>query len=50
MSSDGSRAHIEVRGAHLPERARLWRDIKLALEQLDGVDWAEVDAVVGAEW
>ena len=47
MSADGRRAHIEVRGAHRPERAALVRDVKHALEGLSGVDWAEVDVVVG---
>jgi cation-transporting ATPase I len=47
VSTDGRRAHIEVRGAHRPERAKLVRDVRHALEKLDGVDWAEVDAVVG---
>ena len=32
---------------HRPERAALVRDVKAALGVLDGVDWAEVDAVVG---
>ncbi len=30
-----------------PERAPLVRDVKAGLEVLEGVDWAEVDAVVG---
>ena len=47
VSSDGGRAHIEVRGAHRPERAALVHDVREALERLEGVDWAEVDAVVG---
>ncbi len=47
VSRDGRRAHIEVRGAHRPERAALVRDVKAALERLDGVDWVEVDAVAG---
>jgi cation-transporting ATPase I len=47
VSADGRRAHIEVRGAHRPERAGLVGDVKHALEGLSGVDWAEVDVVVG---
>ena len=47
LSDDGGRAHIEVRGAHRPERAALVRDLRSALERLEGVDWADVDAVVG---
>jgi cation-transporting P-type ATPase I len=47
VSSDGRRAHIEVRGANLPNRAALVRDVERALTRLDGVDWAEVDAIVG---
>ena len=47
VSSDGRRAHIEVRGAHRPERSRLVSEVKAALNRLAGVDWAEVDAVVG---
>ncbi|MFN8105127.1 MAG: cation-translocating P-type ATPase [Acidimicrobiia bacterium] len=42
-----NRAHIEVRGAQDPARARMLADLKAALSRLDGVDWAEVDAVVG---
>ena len=47
VSSDGRHAHIEVRGAHHPERAGLVRDVKAALERLDGVEWAEIDTIVG---
>jgi cation-transporting ATPase I len=47
VSSDGSRAHIEVRGAERPERSALTRDVKAALEILAGVDWAEVDVAIG---
>ncbi len=47
VSADGRRAHIEVRGAHLPERGGLVRDVQRAVEELAGVDWAEVDVVVG---
>ncbi|MET0910244.1 MAG: heavy metal translocating P-type ATPase, partial [Ilumatobacteraceae bacterium] len=44
--SDG-RAHIEVKGTHGPEHRALAADVKEAIERLDGVHWAEVDAVVG---
>lgn len=47
VASNDGRAHIEVKGVHHPARARLAADLKTALEDLDGVDWAEVDAVVG---
>ena len=47
VSVDGRRAHVEVRGAHRPERAGLVRDVKVALEHLDGVDWVEINAIVG---
>src|SRR5450755_110224 len=47
VSADGHRLHIEVRGAHRPDRARLVSEVKRTLAKLDGVDWAEVDAVVG---
>lgn len=47
VSADGRRAHIEVKGAHRPERAPLVADIRTELERLEGVDWADVDAVVG---
>jgi cation-transporting ATPase I len=45
-AADG-RAHIEVKGAHRPEHAALAADLREAVEALDGVHWAEVDAVVG---
>ena len=47
ISADGRHAHIEVRGAHRLGRAELVHDVKVALEALHGVDWAEVDTVVG---
>ncbi len=47
VSADGGRAHIEVRGVHRTERAALVADVKVALMRLEGVDWAEVDAIVG---
>ena len=43
VSEDGH-AHIEVRGA---DRGALAADAKAAIEALEGVHWAEVDAVVG---
>ncbi len=46
MSGDGH-AHIEMRGADRPEHAALAADAKAAIERLDGVEWAEVDAIVG---
>ena len=45
--SDDGHAHIEMRGADRPEHAALATDAKVAIERLDGVEWAEVDAVVG---
>ncbi|MFN8036379.1 MAG: cation-translocating P-type ATPase [Acidimicrobiia bacterium] len=42
-----NRAHIEVRGIHRPERERMRRAVKAELQRLEGVQWAEVDAVVG---
>ena len=45
--SDDGHAHIEMRGADRPEHAALAADAKAAIERLDGVEWAEVDAVVG---
>lgn len=41
------RAHIEVRGAIDPDRHELRPSVKAALERLEGVRWAEVDAIVG---
>jgi len=43
----GGRAHIEVRGIDDPARSAMAADLKEALERLEAVDWAEVDAVVG---
>ena len=43
----GNRAHIEVRGYHQAGRGALHLDVKGALEKLHGVDWAEVDGVLG---
>jgi cation-transporting ATPase I len=41
------RAHIEVRGAHLQERERFVAHVEGALAELEGVHWAEVNAVLG---
>ncbi|MHB1876229.1 MAG: heavy-metal-associated domain-containing protein, partial [Streptosporangiaceae bacterium] len=41
------RAHIEVRGIHRPENAHVARRVEAELARLDGVDWAEVNAVAG---
>jgi cation-transporting P-type ATPase I len=41
------RAHIEVKGAHLPGNADFARRVEDELARLGGVDWAEVNAVVG---
>jgi cation-transporting ATPase I len=41
------RAHIEVKGISRPENAGLTRQLEDKLAQLDGVDWAEVNAVTG---
>lgn len=45
--SGRGKAHIEVRGVHLPGRGALARDIEQALEGLKGVQWAQVNAVAG---
>ena len=46
VSSSG-RASIEVRAADRPEHAALTADAKVAIERLEGVHWAEVDALLG---
>src|SRR5450759_931210 len=46
VSRDGH-AHIEVRGVHGPAWSALLSEVRWALERLEGVDWAEVDAIVG---
>lgn len=43
----GNRAHIEVRGVQDTERSAMVEDLRSALTAIDGVDWAEVDAIVG---
>ena len=44
---EGGRAHIELRGAHRPDGHILAAAAKTALEAIDGVEWAEVDGIVG---
>src|SRR5262245_30780677 len=46
-ASPEGRAHIEVRGIEAPARGSLRAEVKAAIERLDGVDWAEVNAVIG---
>jgi cation-transporting ATPase I len=41
------RAHIEVRAAHRPGTEDYARRVEEALHQIDGVRWAEVNAVLG---
>ncbi len=41
------RAHIEVRGVHEPERAVMARMLEKTLRNVEGVDWAEVNGVLG---
>ncbi|MGZ4590016.1 MAG: HAD-IC family P-type ATPase [Actinomycetes bacterium] len=41
------RAHLEVRGAHVPERERLREEVVSELSRLPGVHWAEVNEVLG---
>jgi cation-transporting ATPase I len=45
--SSAGRASIEVRGVDRPEHAALAADAKAAVEQLEGVHWAEVDGILG---
>ena len=47
VAVSGGRAHIEVRGADDPDRAQMTQELRGALARLEGVDWAEVDAVLG---
>lgn len=44
---DGGRAHIELRGSHRPDGHLLAAAAKKAVEDIDGVEWAEVDGIVG---
>ncbi len=41
----GGKAHIEVRGSHQPGRGAMARDLEEALQALEGVQWAQVNAV-----
>lgn len=43
----GTRAHIEVRGADDPSHAAMVTELREALTAVKGVNWAEVDAVLG---
>ena len=45
-AADG-KAHIEVRGVHLPGRKDLARDVERALHAAEGVHWAQVNVVTG---
>src|SRR5947209_5809271 len=41
------RAHIEVRGMHRPDAKQLMHAVERALRAVDGVHWAEVNAILG---
>ncbi len=41
------KAHIEVRGVHRPGSDSLARDLERALHAVEGVQWAQVNAVAG---
>ena len=43
----GDRAHIEVRGASAHQHRAVGPAVKASLERLEGVEWAEVDAILG---
>ncbi|MGE5288642.1 MAG: HAD-IC family P-type ATPase [Micromonosporaceae bacterium] len=43
----GGRAHIEVKGAHLPDKVDFVRHVEDELARLEGVHWAEVNAIAG---
>jgi len=43
----GGRAHIEVRAVRRPGQADVARHFEKALREVDGVQWAEVNAVLG---
>lgn len=47
VSVVGGQAHVEVRGLQDVDRSDLREAAQQAVERIDGVDWAEVDAVVG---
>lgn len=46
-SAVDGRAHVEVRGARAHEHRAVGPAVKEALERLEGVEWAEVDAILG---
>jgi cation-transporting ATPase I len=41
------RAHIEVRAVHRPAHDQLVKDLEAALNAIEGVDWAQVNVVLG---
>ncbi len=41
------RAHIEVRGMHRPDSDHLARQLQKALESVEGIQWAQVNGVIG---
>jgi len=43
----GGRAHIEVRAVHLPDHEALVKDLIARLGDIEGVQWAEVNAAIG---
>ncbi len=45
--SGQGKAHIEVRGAHVAGREYLARDVERALVGVEGVQWAQLNAVAG---
>ncbi|WP_242190111.1 HAD-IC family P-type ATPase [Saccharopolyspora soli] len=45
--SSGGRAHIELRGVHQPGTEDAGEQIVRRLEKVPGVDWAEINAVMG---
>jgi cation-transporting ATPase I len=47
MWTGRGKAHIEVRAVHEPGRAALARDLERALHGIEGVNWAQVNAVAG---
>jgi len=45
--SGNGRAHIEVRGVTRPDGAQFARDVEAALVTMRGVDWAQVNPIIG---
>ena len=41
------RAHIEVRAVHRPGHDQLVKDLEAALNAIEGVEWAQVNVVIG---